>query len=65
VFAEGNDTGPDDANHAMEGLVIMRDGIVSERTDLEGENLIDVAPTILDWMGVAVPESMQGRVLGL
>ena len=64
IFAETNDTGPDDANHAMEGLVILKDGKVSESTNLEGAQLMDIAPTVLDWMGVPVPESMQGKVLG-
>lgn len=64
VFTDRNDTGADDANHAMGGLVILKDGMASDETDLEGANLMDVAPTILDWMGVTVPATMQGRVLG-
>jgi predicted AlkP superfamily phosphohydrolase/phosphomutase len=64
VLTDTNDIGPDDANHAMEGLVILSDGSISNTTKLEGAKLIDIAPTVLSWMGVPVPESMQGRILG-
>jgi predicted AlkP superfamily phosphohydrolase/phosphomutase len=56
-----NDTGPDDANHAQEGLYIYYD----PRRQVQGpgpkQHLMDVAPTILDLMGVPVPADMQGR----
>jgi predicted AlkP superfamily phosphohydrolase/phosphomutase len=57
-----NDTGPDDANHAFEGLYVLaaegiRPGRSSER------DLRDVAPTILDLLDEPVPTEMQGRSL--
>ena len=55
-----NDTGPDDANHAQEGLYIYYD----PRTQGQGQgprrHLMDVAPTILDLMGMRAPKDMQG-----
>jgi predicted AlkP superfamily phosphohydrolase/phosphomutase len=57
-----NDTGPDDANHAQEGLLIMAGpGIpVGPR---EGMHLLDVAPTVLELLGLDVPASMRGQSL--
>jgi predicted AlkP superfamily phosphohydrolase/phosphomutase len=56
-----NDTGPDDANHAQEGLYIYyapgRQGQGRDRK----RHLMDVAPTILALMGLPVPADMQGR----
>ncbi len=55
-----NDTGPDDANHAHEGLYIaVADGI---EPGLGPEyDLRDVAPTILTLLGEAVPAEMEGE----
>jgi predicted AlkP superfamily phosphohydrolase/phosphomutase len=57
-----NDTGPDDANHAHEGLYILvadgvRAGPGAER------DLRDVAPTILELLGEPVPGEMEGTSL--
>jgi len=56
-----NDTGPDDANHAQDGLYIYFD----PRSRGEGyglkRHLMDVAPTVLDLVEVSVPADMQGR----
>ena len=60
VFSETNDTGPDDANHAMDGIVILSDGGGCE---IEGASIYDVAPTLLDWMKIPVPAELQGRSL--
>jgi predicted AlkP superfamily phosphohydrolase/phosphomutase len=55
-----NDTGPDDANHAQDGLVIMA-GPGIEPGRLENMHLLDVAPTVLDLLGHEVPAAMRGR----
>jgi predicted AlkP superfamily phosphohydrolase/phosphomutase len=57
-----NDTGPDDANHAHEGLyVLAAEGVVAG----EGlaRDLRDIAPTILELLGEPVPADMEGRSL--
>jgi predicted AlkP superfamily phosphohydrolase/phosphomutase len=57
-----NDTGPDDANHAFEGLYILCAGGVEPGAAGE-RDLRDVAPTILTLLGAAVPPAMQGQSL--
>ncbi|PWU25506.1 MAG: phosphodiesterase [Candidatus Rokuibacteriota bacterium] len=57
-----NDTGPDDANHAQDGLLVMV-GPGVEAGPREGMHLLDVAPTVLEMLGLPIPESMRGRSL--
>jgi predicted AlkP superfamily phosphohydrolase/phosphomutase len=57
-----NDTGPDDANHAQQGLfVLVAPGV--EPGPRDGAHLLDVAPTVLELMGIAVPGAMRGTSL--
>jgi predicted AlkP superfamily phosphohydrolase/phosphomutase len=55
-----NDTGPDDANHAQDGMWIAAGAGVGARGTLDA-HLLDVAPTVLDLLGIEVPEEMRGR----
>lgn len=55
-----NDTGPDDANHAHEGLYILRAPGVEPGRGPE-RDLRDVAPTLLSLLGEPVPDEMEGR----
>jgi predicted AlkP superfamily phosphohydrolase/phosphomutase len=57
-----NDTGPDDANHAQEGLLIATGPGVDARGTLDA-HLLDVAPTVLELLGLPVPDGMRGRSL--
>jgi predicted AlkP superfamily phosphohydrolase/phosphomutase len=57
-----NDTGPDDANHAHEGLyILVADGVEPGRA--EERDLRDVAPTLLRLLGEEVPADMEGTSL--
>ena len=56
-----NDTGPDDANHAQEGLYIFYDPRQKGQGAGPRRHLMDVAPTVLDLMGLPVPAEMQGH----
>ncbi|RME48221.1 MAG: phosphodiesterase [Chloroflexi bacterium] len=59
-----NDTGPDDANHAQMGLYMFYDPRQNlGGRALQGLHLEDVAPTILDLMGLPVPREMEGKVI--
>ncbi len=59
IYTFENDTGPDDANHAQEGIFIMRgQGIAPGlRADMQ---ITDVGPTALSRMGLAIPSEMIG-----
>jgi predicted AlkP superfamily phosphohydrolase/phosphomutase len=63
IWASENDTGPDDANHAQYGIFIKQNGMSQGGKRLQGVTLYDIAPTILSYMGVKVPEDMEGKVI--
>jgi predicted AlkP superfamily phosphohydrolase/phosphomutase len=60
VITFENDTGPDDANHAQQGLYIYYHPQKRGKGLAPRHNLMDVAPTVLDLMGADVPGDMQG-----
>lgn len=61
VYTFENDTGPDDANHAQQGMyIVSHPSIRPERRDA---SLYDVTPTILRQMGQAASGDMVGRPL--
>ena len=59
-----NDTGPDDANHGQHGMFIWYDPAISQNRQVEGHQLMDIAPTLLYTLGIEIPAKMQGRVIG-
>jgi predicted AlkP superfamily phosphohydrolase/phosphomutase len=60
VHLRENDTGPDDANHAHEGLYILA-GAGVPRGRGEHRRLEDIAPTVLELLGEPVPDEMRGK----
>jgi predicted AlkP superfamily phosphohydrolase/phosphomutase len=63
IWAGENDTGPDDANHSQYGIFIMKNGKLQREVRLKGVTLYDIAPTILHYLNVTVPDSMEGKVI--
>ncbi|MBU6392066.1 MAG: phosphodiesterase, partial [Planctomycetes bacterium] len=63
IWANENDTGPDDANHSQYGIFVMQDGKDRHEARRKGVTLYDIAPTILNYMGVKVPDDMEGKVI--
>jgi predicted AlkP superfamily phosphohydrolase/phosphomutase len=65
IYTFENDTGPDDANHAQQGMFILYD----PARDLGGQRvqaqIMDVAPTVLYYMGEPIPADMQGQVIAV
>ncbi|MBL8165603.1 MAG: alkaline phosphatase family protein [Anaerolineae bacterium] len=59
-----NDTGPDDANHAVNGMFILHDPQARGLGQVSGRQLMDIAPTLLERLGLPIPAEMQGRVIG-
>ncbi len=55
-----NDTGPDDANHAEDGIFIWRtpDG---ESGGPNAYSIYDIAPTILRFFDIEIPDTMIGK----
>ena len=60
-YLQENDTGPDDAVHSREGIIILNNADVEGQ--IEGAQLVDIGPTILNLLGVPIPEDMTGRPL--
>ena len=63
IWSFETEVGPDDAMHAQHGMHILtwpgaRGGIRDDAADL-----IDGAPTILDLLGIPIPDDMEGRSL--
>jgi predicted AlkP superfamily phosphohydrolase/phosphomutase len=57
-----NDTGPDDAVHAQDGIFILADP--NQRTPVKrNADILDIAPTVLEIMGIPVPEGMKGKAI--
>jgi predicted AlkP superfamily phosphohydrolase/phosphomutase len=59
LYTFENDTGPDDANHAQEGLFIAA-GAGVEARGRNDRHLLDVTPTVLELLGLEVPSGMRG-----
>jgi predicted AlkP superfamily phosphohydrolase/phosphomutase len=64
VYTFENDTGPDDANHAQNGIwIYTRLGKNLGGKCLPRAQLMDFAPTVLDIFGLPIPADMQGTVM--
>ncbi len=63
IYTFDNDTGPDDANHAQEGMYIYTHPSLPAQGRTSGPTLYDVAPTILKMLGENIPADMIGRSL--
>jgi predicted AlkP superfamily phosphohydrolase/phosphomutase len=57
-----NDTGPDDANHAQDGLWIAAGPGIGARGRTDA-HLLDIAPTVLELLGLELPDGMRGTSL--
>lgn len=49
--------------HRLDGIIVARAPAIKAGAKIENAHLIDLAPTILHLLGVAVPEDMDGNVL--
>lgn len=75
IWTHENDIGPDDANHAQFGLFLMveaRDLAVGSEPSTnvpdsnrqEGLSIYDIAPTVLNALGIAPPSGMGRNTIG-
>ena len=63
IYTFENDTGPDDANHAQEGMYIYTNPSIPAQGRVDSPTLYDVTPTILTQLGLPVPPDMRGKPL--
>ena len=61
LFLSENDTGPDDAVHSFEGFFAFADPQRPAKEHLPPQEIVNIAPTLLQHLGVPLPTSMQGR----
>ncbi|MBN1274276.1 MAG: alkaline phosphatase family protein [Candidatus Aminicenantes bacterium] len=57
-----NDTGPDDAVHAQEGIYILKDASI-KKGGRKDADILDIAPTILSIMDLPLPDGIKGKSL--
>ena len=66
VWTEENDLGPDDANHSPYGILIVNDPrLPTPERHLEDQLIYDVAPTLLGWLDLPIPDGLRGRPMAL
>ncbi|MFX1311009.1 MAG: alkaline phosphatase family protein [Promethearchaeota archaeon] len=63
MYLDENDTGPDDAVHDWYGVYIIYNPLKSIGKNLGIRNILDIAPTSLQFLGVKVPEDMKGNII--
>lgn len=63
LFTKTNPVGPDDANHAHEGIFLAGGDGIPNMGKLSGADILDLAPTVLKLMRPGVPPDMQGTPL--
>ena len=51
------------ARHEQNGILLIKGKHIRKNAVIKGTHIMDVAPTILHILGVAVPEDMDGKVL--
>ena len=64
VWTFENDTGPDEANHAQHGIIVIADPQrPAAGQKLDGLQIYDVAPTLLTMLGQPIPDQVRGKVI--
>jgi len=61
IYLYENDTGPDDANHAENGIFIWNLPQRSIKVKKDSYSIYDIAPSILKYFGIEVPGEMIGE----
>lgn len=63
MYLDENDTGPDDAVHDYYGVFSIYDPERKIGKELPTQNILDIAPTALNILGVDIPKDMEGKII--
>jgi predicted AlkP superfamily phosphohydrolase/phosphomutase len=63
IHLRENDTGPDDANHSPDGVFVWNAAGAGAIRQASRYSIYDIAPTVLRFFGLEVPEDMIGESL--
>ena len=63
IHLRENDTGPDDANHSPDGVFVWNAADAASVVKADRYSIYDIAPTVLRFFGLDVPEDMIGASL--
>lgn len=61
IYTYENDTGPDDCNHAQMGIFVLKSLQCEETGPVPAKHLSDIAPMVLEELGIATPQEMRGQ----
>jgi len=61
IYLYENDTGPDDANHAQDGMIIWHRPALPSSGGPGHYSIYDIAPSVLHYFGLETPEEMIGK----
>ena len=65
MYLDENDIGPDDAVHDYHGIFIIQDPHKTIGKQLDNQNILNIAPTILNFFGIEKPKDMKGKIIEL
>ncbi|NHJ20064.1 MAG: nucleotide pyrophosphatase [Candidatus Lokiarchaeota archaeon] len=63
MYLDENDTGPDDAVHDYYGIFVISSLNRKIGKDLEVKSILDITPTILNILGIEIPEDLKGTII--
>jgi predicted AlkP superfamily phosphohydrolase/phosphomutase len=63
LYALSTTIGSDDAGHAPKGIFIMSGKNVETKGKLEDIKLEDITPTILNQLGIEIPDKLKGEII--
>jgi predicted AlkP superfamily phosphohydrolase/phosphomutase len=65
LYVFENDTGPDDANHSQHGMFILSVPHRKIRSRNINRQVMDIAPTVLNLLGIEIPPDMEGKAINI
>ena len=63
-FGDGTVSGTHKSEAALDGILVAAGGPLAAGRRIEGASILDVAPTVLQLLGLPIPADLEGHVLG-